>query len=115
MEGQVQSSIGERYLLTVAGNGSESEALKHKLDCPFRNGICIGEECKFWIPQVDDSGKTVGGDCVYIRSFVRTLQAHERLERQVSYIACCAVLLALVLFVWLMIAFRVTIPIMPVL
>jgi len=104
-------SIGEWFFLTESGNDSDSDALGTKLDCPFRDGSCIGEECKFWIFLVDDNENTVGGDCVYIRSFVRTLQAHESLERQVSSIACCAVLLALVLFVWLMIAFRFTIPI----
>ncbi|MGY5861811.1 MAG: hypothetical protein RTU09_05515 [Candidatus Thorarchaeota archaeon] len=101
--------------MTEAENGSESEALGSKLDCPFRDGNCIGEKCKFWIPQVDDSGTTVGGDCVYIRDFVRTLQGFERLERQIYPIACCAVMLALLLFALLVGALRVTIPIMPIL
>ncbi|MCK4740635.1 MAG: hypothetical protein KAT22_03760 [Candidatus Thorarchaeota archaeon] len=99
--------------MTESGNDSDTDALGTKLDCPFRDGSCIGAECKFWISLVDDSENTVGGDCVYIRSFVRTLQAQERLERQISSITCCAVLL--VLFVWLMIASRVIIPIMPLL
>ena len=106
-------SVGEWFFLTESGNDSDTDALGTKLDCPFRDGSCIGAECKFWISLVDDNENTVGGDCVYIRSFVRTLQAQERLERQISSITCCAVLLALV--VWLMIASRFTIPIMPIL
>lgn len=54
---------------------------------------------------MDDNENIVGGDCVYIRSFVRTLQAQERLEGQVSPIACCAVIVVLMLFVWLIILF----------
>lgn len=98
-------SIGEWLFLTESGNGSDSEALEHKLDCPFRDGSCIGAECKFWISLVDDNENIVGGDCVYIRNFVRTLQAQERLERQVSPISCCAVIVVLMLFMWLIILF----------
>jgi hypothetical protein len=97
-----QPSVGKWFFLTESGNDSDSDALGAKLDCPFRDGICIGEECKFWISLVDDNENTVGGDCVYIRSFVRTLQAQERLERQLSPITYCAILVAIILFTLLM-------------